>query len=380
MRRRMRRLWSLALVLLLMGQFLAIRGDAAQTGVYFTVADRKVLVMEDATMPFRQDGQWYIPHTVFAQQELDVFYGRTFDRQTAYLMTIRQSLYFDLVNGTCYDQDGRSYYNTRAIVRGDYIFFPLDMVADFFELNWSYKPTFLVPMIRITDSSATLSDEAFLDAGANLLRSRYDDYLQATAQEPGPGEQTEPDEPAAEVVTGQRVYLMMAFSNIIDAQTVLNDLERYGGQAVLAFTAEQMEEQDDLLRRLVGQGHAVAIALEGGTEGEAVRELARANAALWNAACAKTRLVLLTGEGSGLAPMVESLGYTVCDIDIDYSPYPVTGSARADRLCSKITSRSGRDVCVYLGDEKAAVAGFASLLRRLVDGDCRILAYRETLS
>ena len=363
--------------MLLTGQLLSVRGNAAPEGVYFTVADRVVMPMEDASMRFQHGGQWYVPHTVFTQRELDVAYGRTVDRQTAYLMTIRQRRSFDLAAGQCYDQDGRYYYNIRAIVRGDVVFFPLNMVANFFDLNWSYRNTFLVPMIRITDSSSTLSDDAFLDAGATLLQSRYNDYLQSIAPAE---EEEEPETPAVSTPAGQRVYLLMSFSNFLDAQAVLDDLEQYGGQATVAFTAAQMEGQDDLLRQLVGQGHAVAIALEATTEAEAVAELAAANGALWDAACSKTRLVFLTQEQSALASLVESLGYTVCDIDVDYSPYPLTGSSRAGRLYSSITSRSGRDVCVYLGDEKASAPGLGNLLSRMEDGECRILAYRETLS
>ena len=147
----------------------------------------------------------------------------------------------------------------------------------------------------------------------------------------------------------------------------------------MVFTAQDMEGQDDLLRQLVGQGHAVAIALEGETEATAIQELAAANAALWGAACAKTRLVYLTDAQSTLAPLVEELGYTVCRVDIDYSSYPLTGSSRARSLYNTITGRSSRDVCVYLGVEKAAVPGFSALLNRLDGGDCRVLAYRETL-
>ena len=76
---------------------------------------------------------------------------------------------------------------------------------------------------------------------------------------------------------------------------------------------------------------------------------------------------------------MEALGYTVCGVDIDYSPYPLTGSTRASRLYSSIAGRASRDVCVYLGDEKSALPGLGSLLSRLEDGSCRLLAYRETL-
>ena len=75
--RNIRRLWCLALALLLMVQLAGTRGAAVPAGVYFTVADRVVLVMENATMPFQQDEQWYVPHTVFTQRELDVTYGRS---------------------------------------------------------------------------------------------------------------------------------------------------------------------------------------------------------------------------------------------------------------------------------------------------------------
>ena len=372
MRRWLRRAACLCLAALLAAQLAAIRGAAAPAGVYFTVADRVVLEMEDASMPFQQDGQWYIPHTVFTQRELDVAYGRSVDRQTAYLMTIRQRLNFDLAGGTCYDQDGRYYYNIRAIARGDYVFFPLDMVARFFGLSWSYTPTSLVPMIRITDSSSTLTDAVFLDSGANLLQSRYNDYLRSIAQQETP---SVPSAPRA----GQRVYLMLSFSNFIDAQAVLDQLEAWDGRAAMLFSAGQMDGQGDLLRRLVGQGHAVAIAPEGTTQAEVIGDLARANAALWEAAFAKTRLVYLSEEQRDLAPAVESLGYAVCAADIDYRPYPLTGSTRAGRLYSDITGRASRDVRVYLGDDKASLPGLSSLLERLEEGDCRVLAYRETL-
>ena len=260
LRRGLWRWLCLCLAVLLTGQLLSVRGNAAPEGVYFTVADRVVMPMEDASMPFQQDGQWYVPHTVFTQRELDVAYGRTVDRQTAYLMTLRQRLSFDLAAGQCYDQDGRYYYNIRAIVRGDYVFFPLEMVATFFDLNWSYRNTSLVPMIRITGNSSTLTDAAFLDSGATLLQSRYDDYLRSIAS------QEEDDAPAPSTRSGQRVYLMVSFSNPIDTQIFLDSLEEREGRATLILTAAEMEGQDDLLRRLVGQGHTVAIAVEGTTQ------------------------------------------------------------------------------------------------------------------
>ena len=72
LRRGLWRWLCLCLAVLLTGQLLSVRGNAAPEGVYFTVADRVVMPMEDASMPFQQDGQWYVPHTVFTQRELDV--------------------------------------------------------------------------------------------------------------------------------------------------------------------------------------------------------------------------------------------------------------------------------------------------------------------
>ena len=373
-----RRAVCLCLAVLLSVHLTATRGGAIQEiDACFTVADRVVLVMEDASMPFQQDGQWYVPHTVFTQRELNVAYGRSVDRQTAYLMTIRQRLSFDLAEGLCYDQTGRYYYNIRAIVRGDYVFFPLEMVANFFELSWSYRATSLVPMLRITDSSSTLTDAAFLDAGATLLQSRYNDYLRSLAQAEAP---SQPQTPPVHTVSGQRVYLTVSFSSVVDAGGVLDCLEEYGALAAMAFTAEEMDGRDDLLRRLVAQGHAVIISLEEGTtQAQAIESLAAANAALWRAACAKTRLVLLTQEQAELAGALEALGYTVCGVDIDYGPYPLTGSTRAGNLYRSITGQPTRDVRVYLGEDKACLPGLENLLSRLEGGDCRVLAYRETL-
>ena len=87
----------------------------------------------------------------------------------------------------------------------------------------------------------------------------------------------------------------------------------------------------------------------------------------------------MTQEQAELAGALEALGYTVCGVDIDYGPYPLTGSTRAGNLYRSITGQPTRDVRVYLGEDKACLPGLENLLSRLEGGDCRVLAYRETL-
>lgn len=377
MRTMVRRCAALVVALMLVCQLAAPAPSAALEGVYFTAVNEILLPLNDETMPFWSGGELYVSQAIFTESILGVACNINRHKQLITIYSLRQTLIFDLAAGTCTDAQNRSYPAT-VINRGSYYFFPLNLIANVFNLTWTYKSTDWVPLIRITSSSVILPDSRFIDAGSYTMSQYYNEYVKSLVDEEDPP----PTTPVSPVDKhSQRVYLMMDVTDADAAASVLDLLSQRSKQATFILTSQQIQKEGDLVRRLVAQGHAIAIAPQSTSQEEVVQELADANAALWQAACAKTRLVYLDGDvKSSLYTAVEQLGYTICRVDVDYSDYPLTSSTRANNLYSRITSRSSTSLTVYLGPESENLNGLATLLRRLQDNDCPILAYRETLN
>ena len=372
-----KKIWALVLALLLVCQIGAPAPRAALEGVYFTAVNNKFLPLDDETMPFWSNSELYVSQAIFTENLLGVACNINRHKQLITVYSLRQTLIFDLAAGTCTDAQNRS-YSAAVIVRGNYYFFPLTLIASVFNLTWTFKSTDWVPLIRITSSAAHLPDSSFLDAGRSTMEQYYNNYLKSLADQ----EEASRPTPSTPVVDehSQRIYLMMDFADAANLAAALDTFAQYGSQATFLLTAQQIREEGDLVRRLVAQGHAVAVAPRSTTQEELVEELAEANAALWQAACIKTRLVYLTAAQSSLRSAAAQMGYLTCTADVDSSEIPLSTTSRATNLYSRLSGRSGDSVCVYLGAADENLVGLASLLRRLDNGDCPVLAYRETLN
>ena len=60
-------------------------------------------------------------------------------------------------------------------------------------------------------------------------------------------------------MTGQRIYLGMEASDAAQTRSLLDTLDRYGGQAAFYCTAEFLETEGDLLRRMAATGQAIGL-------------------------------------------------------------------------------------------------------------------------
>ena len=293
MKRWKRRLTAWLLVLLLALGLGPQEGRAVLSEVYFTAVNEQLLDLNSETMPFRSGGVWYVSSRLFEGTDLGVNYARIYNANQAMLYNAKIDLRFDLDTQTTTDRNGKS-YNGYAIERGGVIFFPLPLVCSRFGLRWSKTETETVPLIRVTSSSAVLTDREFVDA-ASQMRARYNEYersVTAAEENTGGPPQTEDPPLAAE---GQKVYL------IIDSQSPEETLELLGRlgdhQATFLLTAEELE-QADLVRALVAGGHGLALQTRGETEAEMEEEIVRARELVWQAACAW----LVRGRGGG-APL-----------------------------------------------------------------------------
>lgn len=375
MRNRLRRIASLVLALLLTAQLAPAPAGAPVSGVYLTAVNDEMVELSRETMPFWSGGHLYVSNVIFSgvfRRMLEVACSQPPNKPVVLYSTrtVGDVLFFDLEAGTSYDGQNNQ-YGLPAIQRGGYVFFPIDLVCSVFGLTYSYTPVDPAPLIRIKSASAHLSDEVFIDAtDADGTRQRlYDAYVRSL-----PSSQT-PEPSQTPVTTGRRVYLIFSASDAAAARSLLDILDRHERQATFLLTAEEMEAEGDLLRALTASGQGIGVRLTG--EEDAAEQLRRAGEALWRAARVRTRLVWL--EPGQQAPDTAPEGFCPISCRLDQSRRPLTGTARASALYTQLAGLSGTDLTVYLGEAGENLTGLASLLSRLREGQCRVIAYRETL-
>ena len=194
MKRWKRRLTAWLLVLLLALGLGPQEGRAVLSEVYFTAVNEQLLDLNSETMPFLYGGVWYVSSRLFEGTDLGVNYARIYNANQAMLYNAKIDLRFDLDTQTTTDRNGKS-YNGYAIERGGVIFFPLPLVCSRFGLRWSKTETETVPLIRVTSSSAVLTDREFVDA-ASQMRARYNEYERSvTAAEENTGGPPQTEDP-----------------------------------------------------------------------------------------------------------------------------------------------------------------------------------------
>ena len=368
MKRWKRRLTAWLLVLLLALGLGPQEGRAVLSEVYFTAVNEQLLDLNSETMTFLYGGVWYVSSRLFEGTDLGVNYARIYNANQAMLYNAKIDLRFDLDTQTTTDRNGKS-YNGYAIERGGVIFFPLPLVCSRFGLRWSKTETETVPLIRVTSSSAVLTDREFVDA-ASQMRARYNEYersVTAAEENTGGPPQTEDPPLAAE---GQKVYL------IIDSQSPEETLELLGRlgdhQATFLLTAEELE-QADLVRALVAGGHGLALQTRGETEAEMEEEIVRARELVWQAACAWLELVWC---GDGAEELLSQLGCVRVTAQISASgDLDRAGQAAA---LMRAVSRYREDVSLSLGGDGSGLGGLGALLEDLDAGGYRLSAWRLT--
>ncbi len=374
-----KRVACLLCALLLTVQLCPIPGDAVLSGVYMIAVSDDLMEPEIETMPFWKDNRLYVPETVFRGiygESLDVFCAIGHARSAAILYRNSNGKYlaFELKTGNVYDSDGKS-YTVSAIEKNGYIFFPLLQVTEFFDLTYSNTPTDTVPLLRIKSDTTILDDQRFIDAARNLMRQYYNRYEKKVLANQESGE--DPDTPP--VKSGQRIHLVFTVTEAAQTKMLASTLFRRNMQATFLLTPEQMEQEPELLRTLVGMKHGIAICPDEGSEEPLEQQLGRGNTALWAAARSTTRIAHLSKDTDVTQKELEELGYCAVNCRIDASRSPLTSSARAESLYKRIGSISGDAVTIFLGEDDNNTVGLGKLLTQLSEAGTRVLAWWETL-
>ena len=370
---------ALALTLTLCLGVLPLPVSAAD--LYFTALNERVELLTSDSMPFWYGGTLYVPYSVFDKDlnTTQIFLGLnvSYNSRTRSTVTIynlrQQMLTFDLNSGTCMDELTGETYDARAIMRNGKPYLPVATVCAYFGLNWSYTALSSIPdgyLVRITNSDVVLDDATFIDAAGNTLDARLQQYTQSLnsaasttpAPTPTPAQPVEPQPEEPISPNDIPTYLAVLGREGDGLRETLDALDSAGRYALFFLTPQVLEEEGDLVRRMLGSGHLVGILAQGEDPDQTRALLERGTAALEAQAHTRTTLAYVPeGQQSAL----EGEGWVCWDETLLLSP---DGSVSPSTFAARTLSRlEGRELTTYLtleGGEDAARV-LPTLLRRL---------------
>lgn len=369
-----KRLLALMLCLVLAAG-LAVPAARAQENVFFTAMGESILPLNDETMPFLSGTSIYIPVSIFTgtvRKNLDISYTYNKTQNLVILYRGSQSLWFDLREDYGRDHEDNVYY-PGAITRGAEIFVSASLVARFFDLTYTITEVPHGYMVWFRKAGYPLSEDRFADAASYSMESRYADYLKAKAAQQA-GQSPQEDGPQETEMEGKSIYL--GLSATLNLTTMLDTLENAAVQGAVFFRPEEMEEAGGILRRCAAKGHSVGILVDAALETPVEDQVLRANEALEEATCGRTRLVRLENPTEQSAAALREAGYCVVNFSLDRSQSGLRSAAQAENLVKSLSQRSGSSR-VWLG-ESVSSTGLRAFLRLVKEADGRCRALTET--
>lgn len=323
--------WLMTIVLCL-GLFAPPTASAAD--LYFVSVNDSLLALTSDTMPFWSGGVLHVPYTVFDSNSngginlgISCTYNRNYN--TVLLYNNEQILTFHLDTGLCLDELTGVTYPNRAVMRNGRPYLSLSTVCSFFDLEYTYNVLPNVSqgfLVRIKSDSAVLSDDKFIDAASDLIDRRLREYNQSLASSgsssSGSGGTVTPTQPS----TGEKpssasvpTYLAFRCDSADGLASILDTLRAKSVYALFFVTPDLLEQEDNLIRRMLGSGHSVGILAQGGTQEETARLLEEGARLLEELAYTRTVLAYVPKahqaglEGSGWIFWKETLNLTPSD-------------------------------------------------------------------
>lgn len=348
--------------------------SAAAPTVYFTSVNDTILNLSDDTMPFWQGGTLYVPHTAIDDgkmpKELGIYCSYNREKQLVTLIQSRKVLIADVAAGTIYDRD-ETYYAGKAVVHGDIAFLPIDSVAKYFDLQYSYTKVTNGYLVRIKDSSAVLPDSKFIDAAAAPMAQRYSQYEKTHTSGGGTDG---PDGSGSDSAALRTAYPAFLVSDVSASEALLTVLG--SGAATFIFDASALALTDDLLRHIVASGSTLALRIDASVSAEkTIDAIVRANDALWAACNSKTRLVLLDNAAETVTEAVEAAGYCPVSFALDYSEALPSAARAANGILSRA---DGKNVCtVLLGRDIDVQSAMSAIVSTLRTNNCAVARLNE---
>lgn len=280
--------------------------------VYLMAVNDKVHETTADNMPMVVDGALYIPYTMLSVQVTGINLGvraqYSATRNTLTLSAAGMVVTFDTRNNTAVDASAGP-LNVRAIVRNSMVYLPIAWLCDYFPgLSYSLSRTSYCVLVRLTSSAVILTDEQFLDAADNLLRdnlARYQASLTPASPSASPSSAPSPSPSPSAQQPSSLVYLAFRWGEY--AGDMAAALEDRGQRGLFLFSADELEGQEELVRRLVGQGHQIGLALTGPDPANCLEQWERARDRLAQIACCTTVIASADGlDGEGRRVLEEA--------------------------------------------------------------------------
>ncbi|MEM5780529.1 MAG: hypothetical protein AAGU02_05225 [Lawsonibacter sp.] len=365
--RMIRRFLALALCAVLL---LPIPVSAAD--VYFTSINDNLLPLTSETMPVWSGGLLYVPYTVFDSNYTGVSLGLycTYSQNsnTVSIFNLRQMLVFDLSSGSARNDMTGETFSARSIVRNGRPYLPLNSVCDFFGLSRSYTAINQGYLVRIKNDAVVLSDAKFIDAAGDLINRRLKEYTQSlnpgTDNTPStPSTPSTPTTPDSDGTSADvRTYLAFRCQGGDGVADLLDALDSGGVYALFLFSPQVLEEEGDLVRRILGTGHSIGLLAEGDTLAQTQELLAQGNRLLEQIALTRACLALVPQDQRSA---LEGEGWVFWRETMSLSPSVTVGpNTFAYNTVRQLTGRTKNTYLTLDGNANAARI-LPSLLRQL---------------
>lgn len=293
----MKKLWQriccLLVAVLLCCSLLPFAGAAKS--VVLTAVNDSFLTLSDSTMPTRQNGEYYVPYSVFSGS-LGV--RATYTNQVLTLSYGGNALTFNTAAGTVYDQNMKSYSSPAYSINGT-VYVPVRLVCGRFGFSYSTLNSGDTLILRICSGSASLSDSEFLSSSSATIQSMLNAYNGVTAPT-APGTSPAPNQPTAPVQhKPSSVSFVLTGPASEDTISILEALADTARKATFFLPADLSGYDNDLLRRIAAAGHEFGLLADADTP-PTTTELAAANKKLFDATGLTTRLLFIEGGADAL--------------------------------------------------------------------------------
>ena len=265
--------WKKGLLALALCGLLALGIAAPAFGssgrIYLMAVNERVLDVTAENMPTVMNGVLYVPYTMLSIRDTGINLGvsalYSTTKRTVLVSNGQAGIVFDLQSNTAQDLQGNA-VSARAMVRNSMTFIPIDYLCGYFgTISCSRVNSDYGIVVRVTNGAAVLRDLDFVDAAASLLADSLRGYYAPGAATPVP---TVP--PTAPPVEAE-VLLALRWGE--QGEELARLLEDRGARALFLFTAEELRERDDAVRRLTGAGHTIGLALTGEDAGTCAAQL-----------------------------------------------------------------------------------------------------------
>ncbi|MEA4933397.1 MAG: hypothetical protein VB071_07450 [Lawsonibacter sp.] len=342
------------------------------TDIYFTSINDNLLPLTSETMPVWSGGLLYVPYTVFDSNysgvSLGIYSNYSKNSNSVSVFNLRQMLVFDLNNNSTRNEMTGETYSVRAILRNGRPFLPLNLVCDFFGLSHSYTTTSQGYLVRIKNDAVVLSDAKFIDAAGDLINRRLKEYTQSLnpATPTAPTTPTTPSTPSTpdddSTSADVRTYLAFRCQGEDGIADLLDTLDNSGAYALFLFSPQMLEEESDLVRRILGTGHSIGLLAEGDNLTQTQTLLAQGNRLLEQIAFTRTSVAIVPPDQRSA---LEKEGWVLWRETMSLSPSATVGPNTF--AYNTVRQLEGRTRSTYLtldGDANTARI-LPSLLRQL---------------